>query len=282
MKLDDRMKVYESRYSAERMMPLIPLCARMDGKAFHTFTAGLDRPFDQGFSDLMIETTTYLVGETGARCGYTQSDEISLVWVEDDPETMFPFDGKLLKLTSILAAMTTLAFNRSLPMSLPAKAGKEALFDARIWSVPNMAEAVNYLTWREQDATRNSINMAAQSVFSHRQLQGKNTKECQERLWHAGVNWNDYPRAFKRGTYVQRRSVDRPFTTTELERLPPKHEARLNPDLIVTRQEMIVLDLPPLSRIANLAAVLFAGAEPILRLTAPPLNTPDSSAELPD
>lgn len=263
--LGDRMKAYESQYTSHRLMPLVPLCARMDGKAFHTFTRGLERPFDAGFSALMAETTRHLVAETNARCGYTQSDEISLVWYEEDPDTMFPFGGKLLKMTSVLASMTTSYFGRRLAEYLPAKADRLPLFDARVWSLPNLTEAVNYLHWRERDATRNSILMAAHTVYSPAQMHKKNTSELQDMMHAKGINWQNYPSAFKRGTFVQRRAVERPFTAEELDKLPPKHEARANPGLVIRRQDVVMLELPPLSKVTNRREVLFAGAEPVMR-----------------
>src|SRR6185295_8156972 len=99
-------------------------------------------------------------------------------------------------------------------------------------------EGASVFLWREQDATRNSIEMAGQAKFSHTQLFKKNCNEIQEMLWQAGINWNDYPPFFKRGVFVQRVAVKRRFTTEEMERLPPMHEARRNPNLEVERHEL--------------------------------------------
>lgn len=259
--LGERMKGYEREYAGRILMPLIPLCCRIDGKAFHTFTRGLDRPFDAAFSSLMVATTVHLTGETNAACGYTQSDEISLVWYEPDPETMFPFGGKLLKMTSILASMATAYFHRRLPDFLPSRVGRTPLFDCRVWSVPTLGEAVNYLYWRERDATRNSILMAAASVYSHAQMHGKNTVILQDMLKSKNINWSDYPPGFKRGTFARSRKVTRPFTAEELELLPPKHEARRDPGLVVERRVTEALKLPPLSKIDNKEGVLFRGED---------------------
>lgn len=258
--LGDRMKFYE-RQSATQLLPLIPICARMDGRAFHTFTAGLRRPYDERLSKLMVATTKYLVEETNAKIGYTQSDEISLVWFAKKEEQTF-FDRKLLKMTSMLSSITTAFFNRKLADYLPEKADKVPLFDARVWNVPVPYEACNYLIWREMDATRNSVSMAAQSEYSHGELQGKNSSVMQEMLFQKGINWNDYPSFFKRGTYVQRREVEKPLTATELAALPPKHNAHKNPQLTVKRHEVKVLELPPLAKLTNREAVVFEGATP--------------------
>lgn len=278
--LGDRMKAYERQYAGQRLLPLIPLCARMDGKAFHTFTAGLPRPYDERLSRLMTDTTRYLVEETGALIGYTQSDEISLVWYSDDPKSQVYFNNNLLKMTSVLSSLTTAYFNSRLAEAIPERAGRLALFDARIWNVPVLYEAANYLLWRELDATRNSITMAAQSLYSHNELQNKNSSQKQDMLHAKGVNWNNYPSFFKRGTYLQKRKVTRPYSATEIDKLPLKHWARKNPDLQIERQEIAVLDLPPLRRIANRTEVIFQGAEP--RLSEPCVTScPSSTADMP-
>lgn len=260
--LGDRMKWYERRY-AHQMMPMIPVIARCDGRAFHGFTKYLDRPYDENLSRLMVETTKFLVEETNARCGYTQSDEISLVWLAENPDAELFFGGKLSKICSVVGSLATAFFNRNLKDYLPAKQGLMPVFDNRVWEVPVLFEACNYFIWREQDATRNSIQMAAQAVYSHKELQGKNNSELQEMLFQKGINWNDYPRFFKRGTYVRRRVMEkRSFTKEELASLPPKHDAHKNPNLKVKRTVVMEEDFPQLSRMINREGVIFNGEEP--------------------
>lgn len=264
--LGDRMKWYESRYTNDQFMPMVPVVARMDGRSFHTFTSGLLRPYDKGLSDLMVETTKFLVQETNARCGYTQSDEITLVWLAEEWESDIFFAGKLQKMNSLLASMTSTYFNRRLPDFLPQKRDQMPLFDSRVFQVPTDFEAVNCFIWREQDATRNSVQMAARAHFSHNECENKSGSELQEMLWsREGVNWNDYPTFFKRGTYVRRRVVERAFTTEELDALPPMHTARKNPDLKVKRSAVMVENFPPMARIANREEVVLYGAEPVER-----------------
>ena len=256
------MKWYEKRYS-HVMMPMIPVIARCDGRAFHSFARGLERPYDKRLSDLMIETTKFLVEETNARCGYTQSDEISLVWLAENPDAELFFGGKLSKICSVVGSLATVKFNQLLPSHIPNKHGELPVFDNRVWEVPVLYEACNYFIWREQDATRNSIQMAAQAVYSHKELQGKDNSELQEMLFQKGINWNDYPRFFKRGTYVRRRVVEkRAFTKEELSALPPKHHAHKNPDLKVKRTVVMEEDFPRLSQMTNREGVIFNGEEP--------------------
>jgi tRNA(His) guanylyltransferase len=261
--LGDRMKLYERIEAGRRFLPLLPICARIDGKRFSRFTHGLARPYDPRLSHLMVDVTRFLVEESQARVGYTQSDEISLLYYSDSPLVQVFLDGRVQKMTSILASLATARFNALLPERLPEKAGQMALFDCRVWSVPSRAEAANVFLWREQDATKNSISMAARCHYSHDALHGKNGAEMQEMLFRKGVNWNDYPAFFKRGSYVQRRVVQRPFLAEELAVLPPQHEARRNPELVIERSETRVLDIPPLARIRNRVEVLFNGVEPM-------------------
>lgn len=268
--IGDRMKLYERMMAGERVMPLIPVMARIDGRAFHTFCKGLERPFDGDFHRAMVETARFLVEETNALIAYTQSDEITLVWYSEDIKSQVFFDGKVQKMVSILAALTTAKFNQLLPIFLPNKVGKTLpVFDCRVWTVPNVMEATNAFVWRDQDATRNSIQSAGQAVFSHKQLQGKNQSDIQEMLHEKGINWNDYPAWAKRGTWVQKTRVVRPFTTEEIEKLPPKHQARTDPDLQVERWAVREVDMPPLSKVANREAVIFAGESPVEGIRTP-------------
>lgn len=263
--LGDRMKLYEGIEADRRFMPLLPVMARIDGRSFSSFTRGLERPFDETLSQMMVQTTLDLVKETNASMGYTQSDEISLVWHSTDIKSQIWFDGRIAKMISQLAAQATLSFFRQVSEKLPAYAKKLPTFDSRVWQVPNRIEAANTFLWREWDATKNSTSMAAQSFYSHKELHGKNGAEKQEMLFQKGVNWNDYPSAFKRGTFVQKRTISKQFSAEELEKLPPKHAVRNNPNLLVERSEWRVLELPPLGSLENREDVIFAGAEPKIK-----------------
>lgn len=260
--LGERMKSYERVEAGRRFLPLLPICARIDGRSFSKFTKGLERPYDKHFTDLMCATTTYLVEETQANIGYTQSDEISLVWYSSEHKSQIFFDGRIQKMTSTLAAMTTVYFYKHLARYLPQKAEQLPVFDCRVWQVPTLEEAANTFLWRELDATKNSICMAARHYYSHQEVHGKTGEEMQEMLWQKGVNWNDYPAFFKRGTFIQKRSVFRQFTTEEIGMLPPKHAARNTPELTVERAETQRIEMPPFSKVVNRVAVIFEGASP--------------------
>lgn len=196
--LGSRMKDnYE--YRARTFLPRRShVIIRADGRAFHSYTRGLKRPYDQQLMDDMTATAVYLCQQVqGCRMAYTQSDEISLVLTDfESPQTQAWFDGNVQKMVSISAALATAKFNELRP-------GKLAVFDSRAFTIPDPVEVENYLLWRQQDATRNSVSMAAQALFSHKQLHGKSGSEMQDMLWSEhGVNWNDYDPRFKRGTVV--------------------------------------------------------------------------------
>ncbi len=268
--IGDRMKEYELAEAGRRLMSRLPICIRIDGKRFSKFTQGLRRPYDERLSRLMVDVTQHLVEECGALAGYTQSDEISLLLYQSDPASENFLDNRTQKLCSILASMATARFNAGLAAAIPEKAGITALFDCRVWAVPTQEEAANVFLWRELDATKNSVSMAARAYFSHAETLNKNVSEMQEMLFLKGVNWNDYPAFFKRGTFILRRTSERRFSAEELDKLPPKHAARTNPDLIVVRSDVGPVEVPPFTRVANRVGVLFEGEAPLLRAEPDP------------
>jgi tRNA(His) guanylyltransferase len=259
----DRMKQYEQAEAGRRFLPLLPIIVRLDGKCFHSFTKRFNRPYDKKLSDIFVDVTKFLVEETNARMGYTQSDEISLVYYSDSYDSQVFYDGKIAKMVSVLTSMCTAKFNQlSFRRDL---SGELAMFDCRAWQVPNLVEAANAFLWREQDASKNSISMAARAYFSHKALMNKSGSEMQEMLFsEKGINWNNFPSFFKRGTFVQRRTTFKTFSAEELESLPPMHDARKNPDLKVERSEVVVLEMPQFSKVTNRVEVIFNGAKPTL------------------
>lgn len=200
--LAKRMKEYES-VSKTRLIKRMPVITRIDGKAFHTFTKGFQRPFDEVLIKTMQETTKYLCENIqGCVLGYTQSDEITLVLIDYQTlNTASWFDNEVQKICSIAASMTTMAFNKFFQhnveesileykcsltpqcVELQQKAekyhrilreavSKGAMFDARCFNL-SKEEVTNNLYWRQLDATRNSIQMVGQAYFSHKELQNK-------------------------------------------------------------------------------------------------------------
>lgn len=262
--LGDRMKMYEHFSAGQKLMPRLPVLIRLDGKCFSKFTRGLKRPYDERMSRLMEATAICVVEETGAIAGYTQSDEINLLLHARTLKSSIYFDGRVQKMIGDAAAFTSLVFNEKLPQYLPEKSHLRPRFDCRVWNAPTKDEAVNAFLWREMDATRNSISMAAQSVFSHKTLQGKPASQMQEMLFQSGINWNDYPSFFKRGVFIRRQLESRAFSAEEIEKLPPQHAARSNSELVVERRCVSVVKMPPFTKVINRVGVLFDGDEPVV------------------
>lgn len=206
----DRLKAVEAVYAKAVIDPEKPFCVRLDGKAFHTYTKGLKRPYDKRLSDAMVQTMNYLMEKTEARLGYTQSDEISLVFYKLNPSQQQYLGGRVQKMTSIFAAMATAKFNQLVSLTIPEKVDTLALFDARVWSVDSLNDAAEVIVWRQEDAIKNAISMAAHSEFSNKELHKKNSKEKIEMLASKGLMWDNYPEFFKSGTFAMRKHIEVP------------------------------------------------------------------------
>ncbi|MDX1532620.1 MAG: tRNA(His) guanylyltransferase Thg1 family protein [Nitrosopumilaceae archaeon] len=256
--LGDRMKSYEMQEAGRRFIPGLPVYARIDGRTFSKFTKGMNRPYDQCMARAMIETTKYLVEQTNACIGYTQSDEISLVWYSPDPKSEIFFGGRVQKMTSQLAALASVKFLQQAMQYWPEKVeNKLPTFDARVFMLPNLSEATNCFVWREWDATKNSKTMAASHYYSHKELHEKSGEQKVDMLLKKGVLWNAYPAFFKRGTYVQR--VTRKVPVPDY--VPPQHRPESG---TVTRSFIEELDMPPITKVVNREAVIFEKEKPQL------------------
>jgi tRNA(His) guanylyltransferase len=251
----ERMKAYEAVETARKLDPHLPIYARIDGRSFSRFTRGMERPFDARMTAAMIETTGHLVHATHARIGYTQSDEISLVWLADGPASDVLFSGKVQKMVSVLASLAAAKFATVIP---PEYADRLPHFDARVFQLPSKEEAANTFLWRAMDARKNAISMVAQSRFSHKALFGKDQKAMLAMLAEVGVDFEQYPACFRRGSFVRRSTVERVLSAEELARIPEAHR----PTGPVTRSETKVLDMPPFNKVSNRVEVVFDGAEP--------------------
>jgi tRNA(His) 5'-end guanylyltransferase len=209
--LGDRMKRYEHafRFSLPQRLPII---LRVDGRAFHTFTRGCARPFDSDIAECMAAAATALCEEVqGAQLAYLQSDEISvLIHSYKRFASQAWFDGELQKMCSVSASVATAAFNSAWLIresNAPSGGANSAHFDARIFVVPE-ADVTNYFIWRQQDATRNSVQMLARSLYSHKECFEKDNSQLQEMCFAKGKNWNDLDTRWKRGVCVRRSHVE--------------------------------------------------------------------------
>lgn len=255
--LGDRMKEFYEDRTRIKLPRRTFTIIRIDGKAFHTYTKGLERPFDQGLIEDMNATTAYLCKNIqGAKFGYVQSDEISLVLTDfDDLGTHAWFDNNLQKMVSVAASMATSEFNR-LRLIRKCMGGdiegyvdaidlsefKMAEFDARAFQIPFIDEVENYFIWRQQDAVRNSISSVAQSLYSTKELHGKKTSDMQELIFQKGINWNDYDFRLKRGAVIAKVEVPVFVKTKEFVNDGETHV--IDPTQIVMRNKWQVVETP--------------------------------------
>lgn len=227
-----RMKEFYEEVPKTRLVRRMPVAIRIDGKAFHTFTRGFQKPFDEILVNSMQDTMKYLCENIqGCVLGYTQSDEITLILVDyQNLNSCAWFDYEVQKMCSIAASMATMAFNKFFTKNvnyfemtheyddtineycttLVNAAEKGAMFDARCFNIPK-EEVCNLIYWRQLDATRNSIQMVGQANFSHKELQNKSCNMIQEMLFaEKGINWNDYPTYLKRGSCCIKTTIQNP------------------------------------------------------------------------
>ena len=257
--IETRMREYE-HVTRSHLPRRIPAIIRVDGKAFSSFTKGLEKPFDNFFRNVMQLTMQYMCENIqGCVFGYTQSDEISLLLT--DYETIATdawFDYNIQKMCSVSASMATLAFNRfwvekfqmriddldeeswsagtSYMVDIIQPKMFTAMFDARVFSIPK-DEVCNYFIWRQQDATRNSIETVGQTYFSQKDLNGRFQNEIQEMLWQQhSINWNTYPIAYKRGVCCSKVLRETPM---ENPRNPGK-------EIVVARRKWVIDREPPI------------------------------------
>lgn len=261
--LGDRMKAYES-IPKTFLTRRVPVIIRLDGKAFHTFTRGMKKPFDNILIQTMQDTMKYLCENIqGCVLGYTQSDEITLVLTDYETITTDAWFGyNVQKMTSVSASMATLAFNKFFEENcnivwdsyyeawnhteeetkynemLYSKLNK-ALFDSRVFSIPK-EEVCNCLIWRQQDATRNSIQSVGQANFSQKQLHGKSCNIIQDMLFtEKGINWNDFPTDCKRGSCCYKQEVEKEITIpkTGEKMIVNRNEWYIDKDIPIFTQE---------------------------------------------
>ena len=262
--LGDRMKAYEMVHTQTSLVPGIPVYVRIDGRAFHTFTRGLQKPFDPDFAWTMKEVTKHLHDKTNAFISYVQSDEISLCYLE--PSKM-PFETRLFKLESVLAGMASAAFcvygsktklKDRIEKMIPH-------FDCRVCQMP-LKEIPNMLLFRERDCLKNAITLVALEHFSNKQIHKKNSDEKIEMLLkEAGVDFaKDIDEDFRVGSWFRRVVFQKELDAETLAKIPEKQRVLdENGKMFVTRSEVRQLKFGmPLSKMANRLAVVLGDEKP--------------------
>lgn len=209
--LGDRMKAYEA--CTQTSIPRRTYSViRLDGRAFHSYVKKIkaSKPFDETLMSHMDATAKYLCENIqGAAFAYVQSDEISILITDfDKVDTQAWFGGNVQKQVSIAASMATAYFNAYRPWvdsphdALFPKA--LAMFDARVFIIPDPVEVYNCFLWRVRDWERNSIQMLSRSQYSHKELQGKKVSDMHELLHKKEKNWAKLPDHIKRGRLITR------------------------------------------------------------------------------
>lgn len=195
MKIGDRIKKYEQA-SKTILLPRSYIVLRIDGKAFHTFTRGMKKPFDPVLIEAMVKAGERVAKEMqGFKLGYHQSDEFTFVLTDTDTyESEVWFDGEVQKLCSVTASMFGAYFNTTM-------GGTEAIFDCRAFNVP-FDDVANVFVWRQRDWERNSIQMLARSFYSQKELHNKKHDQIHELLFDKGENWAKLPEVYKNGTFI--------------------------------------------------------------------------------
>lgn len=285
--LDIFMKEYEGIEAKRTLVPGLPVCIRLDGRAFHNVTKNCLRPFDAELREVMCRVTTALMEECNAVIGYTQSDEITLVLKPMAHISDYYFGGRIQKICSMLAAVASVKFNYlvhdvEFTKLEPRIRNRTAYFDCRAWNVPHMDFAALVLSWRQADSIKNAISMIAQTLYPHKELLNKNSDDKLEMIQKAGytmkwspTKWNgdlffDKEAMNMQGTFIVRKTILRTLTKEELENLPPKHTARQNPDMTFLRHAYIRFAGVILRNITNQAGYLFNGEIPQYRPGALP------------
>lgn len=200
--LDRRMRVFETAHD-HCVLPGMHMVARIDGRSFSQLTRNpaFQAPYDERFRDAMIATLVHLVGGCGFSVlyGYTQSDELSLLFRRDESL----FGRKLRKFLSVLAGEASAKFALTL--------GMHGAFDARISQFPRDEDVVDYFRWRHEDAARNALNGHAYWLLRRQgldddqatqRLKGVSVSDRHELLFASGINFNDVPAWQKRGIGV--------------------------------------------------------------------------------
>lgn len=256
--LGERAKAWEqaaeTKLDADR-----PILCRLDGRSFSDWTRCCEGAWDLRLHGVFVAVLRVLARETGAVFAATHSDELSLVLA---PSSQVLFGGRVQKMATSLASLCTLAFAQELRRT-SLDPHRPAAFDARVWNVPGRAEALESIAWRETDASINAVSTRALEFFRQSEIEGLSTQALKRRLEEAGHPVSELPEARRYGVRLARRVAPHRFTSEEVEALPPKHAARFDPALVVSRPGYV--EVPPLCRLDNGEAVMFDGAEPIER-----------------
>lgn len=249
--LGDRVKAFESKANAEQFDPHSFILARVDGRAFHTFTKGMAKPYDDMVFTAMIGATIAVSADLKPRLAFVQSDEATFCWHYPKREQVqmceLPFNGRVQKLCSLLAGAFSSAFldtcvRQDAPRYL--ELNRVPVFDCRVWDVPTYKDQVDAFTWREKDAVKNAVSSAACTIATPKELEGLRHRERLALMAERGLDWPSFPNAYKHGAYVRRLTTSEPLDPVTWASIP---EAKRPPAGTVVDRHRVAVDEQMLS-----------------------------------
>lgn len=258
--LEEKHREIESEVTSPTINMDFPVVIRLDGHAFRTYTRKLDKPFDARLVQAMDAVTRFLVEETKADVGYTQSDEISLAFMSG---AKLPFSGRILKICSLWAGMASAKLNEAVAEAGISRSNGMPYFDCRISNRDTLEDLADYFLWRETDGMRNSTAMLAQSLFSKKELFKVNQEGMREMLRRRGCPWEHLPIREQRGAYFYREVHTVPMDEETLAKIPEKNRAQA--PTIIQRTKIVGVEHPPLEALTNPTKVLFLRASPLYK-----------------
>ena len=258
--LGDELKRIETDEAGRGPAPGDAVVVRVDGVGFSKFTRGFERPFDSRIAAAMDAATVAVVDRLHPVIAYTQSDEISFVFFDD--EQPVAYDGRYHKLASVCASLATGAFLRAGLRLFPERLENVTpIFDGRAVGMSREL-AARTVEWREIDARRNSVSMAAHSVFGSHGIHARNSADMKDMLRAEVFEMSDYPERFLRGAFFRREKIHSVRSQEDLDRIPEAYRAAA---AAVKHRTMTIqlTGLPPLSVIENLEEFIFEGDDPV-------------------
>lgn len=260
--LGDRVKAYEDQANDVTFPEGSFVLARVDGRAFHTYTSGLKKPVDIDLQSSMIAATKLVADEMKSVLAYVQSDEATFCW-RSTATNPLPFNGRVQKLCSLIAATFTGGFIKNMPSAWLVTRGAPA-FDCRIWAVPGYFDQYEAFLWREKDAIKNAVSSAASTVATPKTLKNMKHADRLTLLKERGFDFMALPQEFRHGAYIRR--VTRMAELSEQTRLQIPEAKRPPPGFLFERSTVMVDEqLTSVKQIDNLEEFFCNGVQPVLR-----------------
>lgn len=266
--LGDKVKALEAVANVQCFKPNSFLLARVDGRAFHTFTRGMKKPVDEWLLDSMIDATISVTADFKTRLAFVQSDEATFCWHYDvASQESLPFNGRTQKLCSLIAGVFSASFINALIKRDSERylaLTRFPAFDCRIWEVASAAEQADAFAWREKDAVKNAISSAACTIATTSELACLKQRERLALLKQRGFDWDALPQAYRKGAYIRRQSRLMEFSTETLAKIPP--HKRPPAGIQILRHEVAIdVKLQSIEQVYNISEVLTYGAEPLIQ-----------------